>query len=176
MFHYVITVCSEGLFGLTALLAVMLLPPARFLSRYSPRRWVMPFDAAWNEPQGDTSTDAFSAAVLIGLVDPALKALMPVFALSLLRGLDAPWQVAALDAPFVLQVFAALLWIELAKYLSHRWHHRSPSLWWLHALHHGSRRLYWLNNFRFHPLNHAINSLASVLPLWLIGVPVDVEE
>ncbi|TMH27092.1 MAG: sterol desaturase family protein [Betaproteobacteria bacterium] len=135
---------------------------------------VMPFDAAWNEPQGDTSTDAFSAAVLIGLVDPALKALMPVFALSLLRGLDAPWQVAALDAPFVLQVIAALLWIELAKYLSHRWHHRSPSLWWLHALHHGSRRLYWLNNFRFHPLNHAINSLASVLPLWLIGVPVDV--
>jgi sterol desaturase/sphingolipid hydroxylase (fatty acid hydroxylase superfamily) len=53
----------------------------------------------------------------------------------------------------------------------HRWHHATPALWRLHALHHGSERLYWLNNFRFHPLNHGLNTLASLLPLWLLGLP-----
>ena len=42
---WIITVCSEGLFGLTALLAVLLVPAARFLRLYPPRKWVMPFDA-----------------------------------------------------------------------------------------------------------------------------------
>jgi hypothetical protein len=42
---WIITVCSEGLFGLAALLAVLLVPAARFLSLYPPRKWVMPFDA-----------------------------------------------------------------------------------------------------------------------------------
>ncbi len=73
-----------------------------------------------------------------------------------------------------MQVLAAMLWMEGAKYASHRWHHRSRALWWLHALHHSSRRLYSLNNFRFHPLNHAINQLVSIGPLLMLGVPADV--
>jgi len=135
---------------------------------------VMPFEPAWRRSEGDTPTDAASAVVLIGLVDPALKAAMPVLAVAMLGMFDAPALLFPVEWPFFAQLTLALLWIELAKYWSHRWHHHSPALWWLHALHHGSRRLYWLNNFRFHPLNHAINSLASVLPLCLLGVPVEV--
>lgn len=138
-------------------------------------RW-MPYRPEWNRASGDTRTDLTSAAVLIGAVDPLLKAALPV-------ALIAVWPAAAqFDAaahwannmPFALQVVAALLWIELAKYGAHRWHHTNRGLWWLHALHHGSRRLYTLNNFRFHPLNHAINQLLAIGPLLIAGVPADV--
>jgi sterol desaturase/sphingolipid hydroxylase (fatty acid hydroxylase superfamily) len=138
---------------------------------------VMPFNAAWNQRvDNDTPTDATSAAFLIGVADPALNAVMPVLALALLSALGQPQPLPLVpsDTPFVAQVLLALLWIEFAKYWSHRWHHSAASLWWLHALHHSSRRLYWLNNFRFHPLNHAINLTLSLLPLWLLGVPIDV--
>ncbi|WP_374564078.1 sterol desaturase family protein [Ideonella sp.] len=138
-------------------------------------RWA-PFDPQWAKPRDDVATDATSAVVLIGLVDPLLKAVLPVLAIALLQGVGQPgrpgWFLA--DAPFGVQVLAALLWVEFAKYWSHRAHHTLGGLWQLHALHHGSERLYWLNNFRFHPLNHALNALVSLLPLWLLGVPAEV--
>jgi ornithine lipid hydroxylase len=138
-------------------------------------RW-MPHRPDWNRASGYALTDVTSAAVLLGGVDPLLKAALPV-------ALVALWPAAAqVDAtarwanglPFALQVVAALLWIELAKYGAHRWHHTNRGLWWLHALHHSSRRLYTLNNFRFHPLNHAINQLFAIGPLLLLGVPAEV--
>lgn len=138
-------------------------------------RW-MPYRLEWNQAAGDTRTDLTSAAVLIGAVDPLLKAVLPVTLIAVWPaaaqfGAAAHW---AHDVPFALQVLVALLWIELAKYGAHRWHHTNRGLWWLHALHHSSRRLYTLNNFRFHPLNHAINQLLAIGPLLLAGVPADV--
>ncbi|HEX5683222.1 MAG TPA: sterol desaturase family protein [Ideonella sp.] len=134
-----------------------------------------PFDPRWRLSNDDTGTDATSAVVLIGVVDPLLKAVLPIVALVLLAPL-APsgdgWFLGA--APFALQVVAAVLWIEFSKYWSHRAHHQVAALWWLHALHHGSERLYWLNNFRFHPLNHLANAAVSLLPLLLLGVPPEV--
>lgn len=137
---------------------------------------VMPYRPEWNRSMGDTATDLSSAAVLIGAVDPLLKSFMPVLAVALLP-LAVESRESALfgpNVPFVLQVLLALLWIELARYAAHRWHHASRALWWLHALHHGSRRLYWLNGFRFHPLNHAINITVGMLPLLLLGAPAEV--
>lgn len=133
-----------------------------------------PFEPRWRDTHHDTATDATSAVVLIALVDPLLKAALPVAAAVLVGRAagEGAWALGAL--PFVGQVVAVLLWVEFARYWSHRAHHRWPGLWWLHALHHGSERLYWLNNFRFHPLNHAVNTVASMLPLALLGVPQDV--
>lgn len=132
-----------------------------------------PFNPDWRSDAQDSSADVTSAVVLIGLVDPLIKALLPVVALSLLTdGGHQDWLLGAM--PFALQVFIAILWIEFGLYWSHRAHHRFASLWWLHALHHSSERLYWLNNFRFHPLNHLINSLASMMPLLLLGAPKEV--
>ncbi|MES2091767.1 MAG: sterol desaturase family protein, partial [Pseudomonadota bacterium] len=134
---------------------------------------VMPFEARWRTPHGDGRTDAVSAVTLIGLVDPAIKAALPVLAVALLPDSGA-LPLFPTGVPFLLQVLLAVAWIEFAKYWSHRAHHTVTALWWLHALHHSSQRLYWLNNFRFHPLNHLLNALASMLPLWLIGAPTDV--
>ena len=137
---------------------------------------LLPYRREWNQPLGDTGTDLASATVLLAVVDPLLKALLPVLVV-----LAWPRAAAAPPAPgvgselgFSLQALAALLWMEGAKYASHRWHHRSRALWWLHALHHSSQRLYMLNNFRFHPLNHAVNHLVSIGPLLMLGVPADV--
>ncbi|MED5618175.1 sterol desaturase family protein [Ideonella sp. BN130291] len=133
-----------------------------------------PFDPSWRQSQGDVAVDATSAAVVIGLVDPLVKALLPVLAVALLApaGGPAAWRLG--PWPLALQVLVAVLWIEFAKYWSHRAHHEVPALWWLHALHHGSERLYWLNNFRFHPLNHLLNTTVSLLPLLLLGAPKEV--
>lgn len=133
---------------------------------------VAPFDTRQAPARQDTSTDATSAVVLIGAIDPLLKAALPVMAIALIGSADAHW--VASDWPFAIQVAAAVLWIEFAKYWSHRAHHQVRSLWWLHAMHHSSERLYWLNNFRFHPLNHLGNVVVAMLPLLLFGAPQDV--
>jgi ornithine lipid hydroxylase len=144
-------------------------------------RW-LPHQASWQIPHDDTRTDCASAIVLIGLIDPALKATLPLVAIYLLSALPGP--AASASVPFGTTrweaigfwpaVMVALLFSEFAKYWAHRMHHHLQPLWWLHAMHHSSMRLYWLNGFRFHPLNYAINTALSVLPLWLVGTPVDV--
>jgi ornithine lipid hydroxylase len=134
---------------------------------------VAPYDRRWGHLGQDTATDVTSAAVVIGLVDPAVKASMPVLAAALFAAHPGnDWPLASW--PFVAQVAAAVLWIEFAKYWSHRAHHEVHALWWLHAMHHGSERLYWLNNFRFHPLNHVINTFLAMFPLIALGAPQDV--
>ena len=144
-------------------------------------RW-LPFQTTWQAPQGDVLTDSSSAIVLVGLVDPVLKAALPLLAIFLLSTLPAsnsfhPASTSLINwgaFSFWSAALIALGWTEFAKYWAHRLHHRVKALWWLHALHHSSGRLYWLNGFRFHPLNYAINTGLSVLPLWLIGTPVEV--
>ncbi|RQP22822.1 sterol desaturase family protein [Albitalea terrae] len=134
---------------------------------------IAPFDPRWVRSGPDTTTDLTSAAVVIGLVDPAVKAAMPVLAATWFGASPgADWPAATW--PFVAQAALAVLWIEFAKYGSHRAHHEVRSLWWLHAMHHGSERLYWLNNFRFHPVNHLINTFAAMFPLITLGAPQDV--
>lgn len=133
----------------------------------------LPFDPKWSRADGDAAVDATSAVVLIGLVDPLTRMLLPLLAVALFTSTTEPsWLLSGM--PLAMQILVAMLWIEFAKYWSHRLHHRLPALWWLHALHHGSERLYWLNNFRFHPLNHLLNTIASTLPLMLMGTPQDV--
>ena len=133
---------------------------------------VAPFDADWRRARGDTRTDALSAALLLGLADPLLRLLLDRVARAWLGAPEGSgWLFDGL--PFALQLLLVILWIELAKYLSHRAHHELPGLWRLHALHHGSERLYWLNNFRLHPLNHALNTALALLPLLLLGVPAE---
>lgn len=131
-------------------------------------RW--PFAPEWQRARpGEACTDGCSALVLIGALEPALKAALPLLALRLLwPSGPLPWQ-----APVALQGLLALLWLELAKYASHRLHHEWAPLWRLHALHHSSERLYWLNNFRFHPLNHLLNQLLALGPLLLLGVTAE---
>ncbi len=131
---------------------------------------VIPHRADWNIPQGDRSTDWTSFAFIAAVAEPLAKALMAWAVLAVYGQFATPsWALA--DAPLALQILAATLAIELGKYAAHRLHHALPALWWLHALHHSAPRLYAVNNFRYHPLNYAINQALSMLPLMLLGAP-----
>lgn len=141
--------------------------------------WVLerqiPFRPGWRRGsgghQGDWKVDVTSAGVIVGVVDPLLKALAPLLLVRLYAAVGAPLEAGALLAGLSLgaQVLVVLLGAELGKYVAHRLHHRLAPLWWLHAMHHSSTRLYVLNGLRVHPLNHALNFALSVLPLMLLG-------
>ena len=135
---------------------------------------LIPYRAEWNLARGDAATDWLSFAVLAAAAEPLVKAAMALAVVAVYghsTGAGA-WFASALPVP--VQIVIATLLIELGKYAAHRWHHASPALWWLHALHHGSQRLVAVNNFRYHPLNYAINQALSLLPLMLVGAPAEV--
>lgn len=92
-------------------------------------RW-MRYRPEWMRPSGDSPTDLASAAVLIGAVDPLLQAALPVAVVALWPGAaQAEWALRfTSNVPFALQVLAVLLWMELAKYGAHRWHHSNRTV------------------------------------------------
>lgn len=134
---------------------------------------VMPHRSEWNQHQGDRGTDGLSFAALAGGAEPLVKWLSPVAVVALYGWLGEPSGLFPSEWPFVLQVVLVTLLAELGKYWGHRWHHSHRALWWLHALHHSSQRLYALNNFRLHPLEYVVKHALSMLPLMLLGAPVD---
>ena len=137
---------------------------------------VLPHDARWGGSQADTATDLTSAAIIVAIVDPALKYGGPLLAVGCWQvfGWSTPLGDWLATQPYVPQLLAVIALSELGRYWAHRWHHTHGWLWKLHALHHGSERLYALNNFRFHPLNYLNNFLLGVFPLLLVGVSADV--
>jgi len=133
-----------------------------------------PLRPEWNRADGDTGTDWFSMAALLAVIDPVLKWAGPILVVALHGHLGVAGNLFPVGLPFALQVAIATLAAEFGYYWAHRLHHSRPALWWLHALHHGSGRLYAVNNFRLHPLNHALNYAFGMLPLLAIGTPADV--
>lgn len=127
----------------------------------------IPFREDWSRNRGDLGTDIASAGVLVGVVDPLVKALAPALVVWVYGAVAVPSATSSL--PPWAQALSVLLIVEFGKYWSHRAHHALAPLWWLHAMHHGSERLYFLNGLRFHPLNHVLNFAASVLPAMLLG-------
>ncbi|MBL4631761.1 MAG: sterol desaturase family protein [Paraglaciecola sp.] len=127
----------------------------------------IPFRDTWNNNIGDLKTDISSALTLVILVEPVIKALLPLLIIAVYQSVNAQYSESSL--PFFAQVLAVTLFVELGKYWSHRLHHLQPYLWCLHAMHHSSERLYVINNLRFHPLNYLINSIIGLAPVMLIG-------
>ena len=133
-------------------------------------RW-QPYRKDWLKNRGDVKADMTSAGVMIGLIDPLLKASAPLVVVWLYATFTVTPILAELTLWF--QIFIVLLLVELGKYWSHRLHHQLTSLWWLHALHHSSERLYFLNGLRFHPLNYILSFLIAVMPVMVLGVSPD---
>jgi len=73
--------------------------------------------------------------------------------------------------PYLVQVFAAGVPLDLSVYVMHRLSHRHGLLWRLHSIHHSSNRLYWLNGERRHPLHAAIMAAPGLAVLGLLGTP-----
>lgn len=126
---------------------------------------LIPYDQGWNRARGDGWGDIISLGLILAAIEPALKWALPLALLWVLgdqTGLMADW-------PLWLQILLVLLVTELAAWVSHWLHHNTRWLWLLHAVHHSPERLYTLNNFRFHPLNHALNTVFVLLPALALG-------
>lgn len=134
--------------------------------------WVLekklPYRRDWQVNQGDLATDITSAGVIVGLAEPAVKALAPL-ALAALYANTSFAPSAAEALPLWLEIPLVLLLVEFGKYWAHRLHHHWAPLWWLHAMHHSSQRLYVLNGLRFHPLNYLLNFSIAVFPVMALG-------
>jgi len=72
------------------------------------------------------------------------------------------------------QLAGALLLGDFGAYWVHRSCHRSPWLWRIHAMHHTSERLYVFSSGRNHPINALMAYGSQLLPLILLGAPMDV--
>jgi sterol desaturase/sphingolipid hydroxylase (fatty acid hydroxylase superfamily) len=70
--------------------------------------------------------------------------------------------------PVVVQAPLAILFVDLVGYWVHRAFHYGE-LWRFHAVHHSSRTLDWLAGVRNHPIAEGMSTVASAIPLLLIG-------
>lgn len=129
---------------------------------------VAPYERSWNRPRRDRWRDVIHAVVNEGAL---LGSLVVLPGLSDDLTVVARWPASW---PFVAQVVLAVLTADFGITLAHWASHRVSWLWRLHAVHHSVRRFYGFNGLMKHPLHQAIEALAGLAPLLLIGVSPDV--
>ncbi|CCH32391.1 sterol desaturase family protein [Actinosynnema sp. NPDC047251] len=128
----------------------------------------LPYEAAWNSPDGDGGRDIAHAGV---------NELLLLISVGVIPVLAATVTVADLwphSWPFVPQVLTAVLVADLGITLVHYASHKIGPLWRFHAVHHSVKRFYGFNGLMKHPLHQTLEMAAGVAPLILVGLPVDV--
>lgn len=80
--------------------------------------------------------------------------------------------LAALDVPHAVAVVIAVVVLDLAGYLTHRWQHRSSLLWRAHRAHHTDPDVDVTSALRNHPLDVAFIVVMSTATAVAIGAPV----
>ncbi len=71
--------------------------------------------------------------------------------------------------PLWIQAPAAFVIADIGYYLMHRAFHAVPFLWRFHAVHHSVEELDWLAAHRVHPVDQALTTSASMLPVLMLG-------
>jgi len=130
----------------------------------------LPYEPQWNRSLGDRRRDTLHA-----LVNESLNAvgLLVLPGLTALLAFDGIWPRGwALWEQLLLAVVLADAGITLMHYASHRF----AALWRLHAVHHSVERLYGFNGLMKHPLHQMLEAMAGLLPLILMGIPLDVAQ
>ncbi|MGY4641356.1 sterol desaturase family protein [Pseudomonas sp. TE24901] len=130
----------------------------------------LPYEPQWNRSLGDRRRDTLHA-----LVNESLNAvgLLILPGLTALLAFDGIWPRGwALWEQLLLAVVLADAGITLMHYASHRF----AALWRLHAVHHSVERLYGFNGLMKHPLHQMLEATAGLLPLILMGIPLDVAQ
>jgi sterol desaturase/sphingolipid hydroxylase (fatty acid hydroxylase superfamily) len=128
----------------------------------------VPYDAAFNESQGDRVRDFFHA-----LVNETFNVL-GVLSVPLVASFISLPSIWPHTLPLWQQLLIAILIADVGITLAHFASHRIHTLWRLHAVHHSVKRMYGFNGLMKHPLHQFIETLAGVTPLLLMGVSQDV--
>ena len=77
-------------------------------------------------------------------------------------------------ASSLIQLLIAVLVADFGITTIHLASHKVGWLWRLHAVHHSVRRFYGFNGLMKHPLHQTIEMAGGVLPLIVLGIPVEV--
>lgn len=132
-------------------------------------RW-LPYEPQWNHSLGDRRRDTLHA-----LVNESLNALglLILPGLTALLAFDGIWPN---EWPLWAQMVPALLIADAGITLMHYASHRVAPLWRLHAVHHSVQRLYGFNGLMKHPLHQMLEATTGLLPLILLGIPLEVAQ
>lgn len=143
-----------------------------------PQLWaqrVMPYERRWGASPKHYALDLLHSAST-GLATEGWRALT----LGMLVW-GAGWLSATVGAnlwpgwlPWWAQFAVAMLIGDFGAYWMHRSCHRFDPLWRVHAMHHSSDRLYVFSGGRNHPFNAILAYGSQLLPLTLMGAPVEV--
>lgn len=129
---------------------------------------LIPYETSWNGEQADSRRDRIHAAVNETLL------LVSVAAIPLLSAIVPAPDLWPASWPFVMQVLFAILVADFGITVVHLASHKIGVLWRFHAVHHSITRFYGLNGLMKHPLHQTVEMAAGVMPLVLIGLPIQV--
>ncbi|MCB1593201.1 MAG: sterol desaturase family protein [Alphaproteobacteria bacterium] len=153
---------------------IVLIVSLFFLERF------MPHEHDWLEPDGQTFADIAHTLTTKGTVQ-TLFLFAGVIGLSELFTPATAQGYGVLGAelwprswPLGLQVAFAVVVSEFFLYWSHRTAHEIPILWRFHAVHHSVTRLWFVNTGRFHFMDSLYRVLMGMIPLTLLGAPMEV--
>lgn len=128
----------------------------------------LPYERQWNRSLGDRRRDTLHA-----LVNESLNAagLLILPGLTALLAVEGVWPRGW---PLWEQLLLAIVLADAGITLMHYASHRIAALWRLHAVHHSVQRLYGFNGLMKHPLHQMLEATAGLLPLILLGIPLEV--
>ena len=108
---------------------------------------------------------------LFALNSVVLRLLFPAAAVGIAIAVaDKGWGLFNLLAlPFWVEVFAAVLLLDLAIYLQHLLMHRVPLLWRLHRVHHADLDIDLTTGSRFHTIEIIVSMLIKGMVILLLG-------
>ncbi|WP_323987345.1 sterol desaturase family protein [Pseudomonas canadensis] len=130
----------------------------------------LPYEPQWNRSLGDRRRDTLHALVNESLNAVGLLILPGLTALLAFEGIwPRGW-------PLWEQLLMAIVLADAGITLMHYASHRVRPLWRLHAVHHSVQRLYGFNGLMKHPLHQVLEATAGLLPLILLGIPLDVAQ
>ena len=130
----------------------------------------LPYERQWNRSLGDRRRDTLHALVNESLNAAGLLILPGLTALLAVEGIwPRGW-------PLWEQLLLAIVLADAGITLMHYASHRMAPLWRLHAVHHSVQRLYGFNGLMKHPLHQMLEATAGLLPLILLGIPLDVAQ
>jgi len=129
---------------------------------------LVPYNKSFNQNMNDKNRDIAHAVVNEG------GNIVSTFSAPALVGLLGSANLWPSDYPFWLQCVGAILFADLGITLAHYASHKWSLLWRLHAVHHSIKRMYAFNGLMKHPIHQIVEGAVGVLPLILLGMPLDV--
>ena len=136
---------------------------------------IFPYRDSWLHSSGDLTADSAWFVTNSGLnrllEPPVLAAATTAGAWLALRSGMNVWPT---EWPLLGQLAFALVVAEFFEYWFHRLMHENAFLWRFHATHHSAPRLYWFNAIRFHAIDYIAVGIVKLIPLALLGAPLEV--